>query len=290
MIAPTKLPGSTHYPFPVDDRTEIINRLIRQAAEGGVQADPLFISHFYTTLKAQRLVILAGPANSGKIALVQSLAQVVTGSNPFQYQMMVGHAWWAGQSGDVGFFTQAQTRFNSEKIMAVVGEALQPRNAQQVFIVCLTRISRAEIIDFFADLVSQIRCGQLIRLPHFHLAKPIPYPPNLLLVGTMDTPKFDGVDTGPGSSPTIIAWPAIRSERGNPDPIPASRAFFGSEKGSSSLPTDPVCGMDVAKEKAAGKSEHCGQTYYFCSHGCKKAFDQKPETYCAQHNGITKNF
>ena len=40
---------------------------------------------------------------------------------------------------------------------------------------------------------------------------------------------------------------------------------------------DPICGMDVTPQTAAGKSEHNGQTYYFCSMGCKNAFDAAPE-------------
>jgi Cu+-exporting ATPase len=36
---------------------------------------------------------------------------------------------------------------------------------------------------------------------------------------------------------------------------------------------DPVCGMTVDPEKAAGKSERDGETYYFCSTGCKEKFD-----------------
>lgn len=42
---------------------------------------------------------------------------------------------------------------------------------------------------------------------------------------------------------------------------------------------DPVCGMDVDATTAAGKSDYMGQTYYFCSLGCKKAFDANPEKY-----------
>ena len=42
---------------------------------------------------------------------------------------------------------------------------------------------------------------------------------------------------------------------------------------------DPVCDMDVTPETAAGKSEYKGQTYYFCSLGCKKSFDKEPEKY-----------
>lgn len=45
---------------------------------------------------------------------------------------------------------------------------------------------------------------------------------------------------------------------------------------------DPVCGMDIAPTTAAGKSEYKGQTYYFCSPGCKKSFDKEPEKYLGQ--------
>ena len=42
---------------------------------------------------------------------------------------------------------------------------------------------------------------------------------------------------------------------------------------------DPVCGMEVEEKTAAAKSEHMGKTYYFCAHGCKKAFDENPAKY-----------
>jgi YHS domain-containing protein len=42
---------------------------------------------------------------------------------------------------------------------------------------------------------------------------------------------------------------------------------------------DPVCGMEVDPDNAAGKSEYKGKTYYFCAPGCKRAFDQDPEKY-----------
>ena len=48
---------------------------------------------------------------------------------------------------------------------------------------------------------------------------------------------------------------------------------------------DPVCGMDVTSESAAGTSEYNGQTYYFCSPGCKRSFDKEPEKYVAQEGG-----
>jgi YHS domain-containing protein len=40
--------------------------------------------------------------------------------------------------------------------------------------------------------------------------------------------------------------------------------------------------MEVDEKTAAGKSEYKGQTYYFCSPGCKRTFDQNPEKYAGQ--------
>ena len=43
--------------------------------------------------------------------------------------------------------------------------------------------------------------------------------------------------------------------------------------------TDPVCGMQVTPEVARAQdfvSEHGGQTYLFCSRGCKLNFDEDP--------------
>ena len=42
---------------------------------------------------------------------------------------------------------------------------------------------------------------------------------------------------------------------------------------------DPVCHMDIDPATAAGTSEYKGQTYYFCSPGCKASFDKDPEKY-----------
>jgi YHS domain-containing protein len=42
---------------------------------------------------------------------------------------------------------------------------------------------------------------------------------------------------------------------------------------------DVVCGMQVDPQKAAGKSEYEGKTYYFCSQSCKQKFDANPTEY-----------
>jgi xanthine dehydrogenase accessory factor len=43
--------------------------------------------------------------------------------------------------------------------------------------------------------------------------------------------------------------------------------------------TDPVCGMMVEMATAHYTAVHAGQTYYFCSPGCKRSFEREPEKY-----------
>jgi Cu+-exporting ATPase len=48
---------------------------------------------------------------------------------------------------------------------------------------------------------------------------------------------------------------------------------------SSTTAIDPVCGMEVDPQQAAGASEYGGTSYYFCSTGCKRQFDRDPATF-----------
>src|SRR5687767_6781956 len=45
------------------------------------------------------------------------------------------------------------------------------------------------------------------------------------------------------------------------------------------MATDPICGMTVDPNNAAGKHEHNGQTYYFCSRHCVDKFNENPAKY-----------
>ena len=200
----------------LDGERQVVTRLIETVAQAGVRTDPISIVNFYVALKSKPLAILTGPAQSGKIALVQSLAQVLTGGDPLRCQMMVGHASWARASREVTLFTEAQTRFNTDKILALIEEAWKPENANRVFLACLTRISPAELLGFFSEVAFQLRHGQIMRLPTAHLSEPVPYPPNLFLVGTMDVPRLDGSDEDLLSMTTLIQWAGSEVETARP--------------------------------------------------------------------------
>src|SRR5262245_53415090 len=52
-----------------------------------------------------------------------------------------------------------------------------------------------------------------------------------------------------------------------------------AEMGKSSTVIDPVCGMRVVPEAAAGHVRHEDKDYYFCSRGCATKFASAPDTY-----------
>ncbi|HLF28973.1 MAG TPA: hypothetical protein VJG32_21815 [Anaerolineae bacterium] len=188
---------------------DVVACLIRTAAEAGVRADPISIINFYVALKSTPLVILTGLAQSGKIALVQSVSRVLSGGDPLCCQMMIGHARWASQTRHVALFAEAQTRLNADKIFALIDEAWQPENTERVFIACLTRIGQAELAGFFSEVAFQLRHGQIMRLPSAHLTEPIPYPPNLFLIGTLDDFQPVEFDADLLLQTTVIRWPAL---------------------------------------------------------------------------------
>ena len=49
---------------------------------------------------------------------------------------------------------------------------------------------------------------------------------------------------------------------------------------------DPVCGMMIDSNSAAGNSDYQGTRYYFCSTDCKEEFDEHPADYVS---GSPKN-
>jgi P-type Cu+ transporter len=49
---------------------------------------------------------------------------------------------------------------------------------------------------------------------------------------------------------------------------------------------DPVCGMDVQPEQAAGQSEYQGHTFYFCCPVCKERFDKEPQRYAQPESAM----
>ena len=67
------------------------------------------------------------------------------------------------------------------------------------------------------------------------------------------------------------------------DPLDARNAALGLHPDHDSPVTvkDPVCGMTVVPETAAGSVDHDGRTYYFCSRHCVEKFRDDPARFLA---------
>ena len=50
----------------------------------------------------------------------------------------------------------------------------------------------------------------------------------------------------------------------------------------ATMAKDPVCGMEVQESAAAGRAQHDGKTYYFCSEQCRQAFERAPQSYVSR--------
>jgi Cu+-exporting ATPase len=63
--------------------------------------------------------------------------------------------------------------------------------------------------------------------------------------------------------------------------LPSSTGGGDRDDGPRRVEKDPVCGMDVVPETAAGSIEHDGRTIYFCSRHCLERFRADPARYAA---------
>lgn len=171
---------------------------LQQAARShGLLVDDLAVACFYITLKSGSTMLLVGPPQTGKLALIESAGEVLIDDLDRQCQKMVGHARWASGSQNVSVFVEAQTAFNTQKLVFLLEEAARPENKDRLFIACLMRVSPAELHSLFAAP------GLLLFLG----AEPIPFPPNFRLIGTIDAAHFRWWTPALLLHTAVILWP-----------------------------------------------------------------------------------
>ena len=217
----TPLPQGAYPDGVTGDERALVTRLLRKVAGAGLRVGSLPVIHLYVALKSKRLALLTGPAHTGKIALIESFGQALTGGARLQCQMLVGHAWWAGKSGDVALCTEAQARLNAGKILALIEEASLPENAHRVYLACLSRISPAEVVGLMQEIALQLQSGSMLSLHGLPLKRPVPFPPNLRLIATMDTERLDWADAQLLSQAALVEWlarPALPGDLVPPAP------------------------------------------------------------------------
>ncbi len=82
------------------------------------------------------------------------------------------------------------------------------------------------------------------------------------------------------AEPARVGQPAHR----HPGDARTSVAMTGEDMEKRQSAIDPVCGMSVDQEHAEYRSFQKGETYYFCSAGCKETFDRDPARFVGGAN------
>ncbi len=191
--------------LPKEGGEEDVVAQVRETARR-LEADPSRLLTLYVALKSKPLLIVCGPAQSGKLAAVRALAGLLTGGASPQLQEMVGHPWWASGCRDMGLLAEAQRRFNAGKIQAMLEEASRPYNSQRLFMAFMMRISRAELAGLFAEMAAQVPLGYIWHLSGAQLERPIRFPANVVTAGTLDTHGFTDWEEGTIRHTAVIAW------------------------------------------------------------------------------------
>ena len=70
------------------------------------------------------------------------------------------------------------------------------------------------------------------------------------------------------------------------DPERYIKSAAAGSPGRDESVIDPVCGMTVDPARAAGKHEHKGQPYHFCSQHCLAKFKEDPDKFLAQRQHV----
>jgi Cu+-exporting ATPase len=86
----------------------------------------------------------------------------------------------------------------------------------------------------------------------------------------MSNPRLDAADHGHDEQPLYHSHGTVKNS------------------GNSTHVTDPVCGMKVDPATSKHRLEHNGQTFHFCSGGCRVMFEGDPDKYLAPRMSETE--
>ena len=178
---------------------------------GRIPATGRGLVELYIALKSKPMAILYGPPDSGKLGAARTLAQRLAGSGGVCLQEMVGHAWWASRSESVAMFTEAQERFNRDKMLALIEEAAGNQAAGRLFVALLSRISPAEWSEL-ALLAVQFRRGYIVRDPDDRPPRRLTISPKILVIATADSLAPAPWDSNLLKMTSILPWSGHRGQ------------------------------------------------------------------------------
>lgn len=192
----------------IENEKALLEYFIATATAHGLQWDRQSLIHFYVTVKTHASILVVGPANSGKIALVQAFVQAVTTEPVKQSQMMVGHAHWASRTHNIANFVELQSRFNDNQILSLMMEGSSAENHRELFIACLTRITPFEIYRYLSVPGFQFWPWMSHQKGSRDAERVVPFPANFRLISTMDADRFQWCDSDLLTYTAVVQRPA----------------------------------------------------------------------------------
>ncbi len=200
-----------------DAEQQFVEHVVREVLQSGITDDPSQVVNFYVALKSKPLLLLSGPWGTGKSEMVSQVGYELTRGEATRFQRMDGHAWWAAHSENLSELTRLQDRFVAAKAREILFEACSPENLGRLYLLFVQHISPAELLGYFSDLALQLQRGEFRRLLSSQFPHPLPFPPNLRLIGTIDIPLhrwFEDEDLL--AQATIIHWPQDKAVDARP--------------------------------------------------------------------------
>jgi hypothetical protein len=177
-----------------DPEVRLVDHLSTRVNEESKNIDRELIKNIYISLKTKPLLVLTGLEGAGKAVIARVFMETLNGGSDRRMKQLVGHPWWVNGNENSSMFIEAQTRINSDLLKEMIGEASCEENHRYLYLVCLSRISPGELATFFADIAFQMNHGYLVSLPTLPLPAPVLFPPNFVLLATMDSERSDWMD------------------------------------------------------------------------------------------------
>ena len=238
------------------------------------------------TVQPGEVILVMGPSGSGKTTLLSILGALLT---PSSGSVAIAGETVTGLSErhlpdirirllgfvfqDFNLLSALTARENVEVVMDFAG--VRGPDARKKAEELLVDLGLAERLDFIPEKLSG---GEKQRVA---IARALANDPAVLLC---DEPTAN-LDSKIGHE-VIAHLRRIADERGKAVVIVshddrirphADRVLWledGLFKEMAGMEIDPVCGMSVERDKAAATLEHEGKTYYFCSRGCMREFQE----------------
>lgn len=145
----------------------------RVFAETGIRLADEQRRQLIVGLLARQHLILSGPQGSRKCELAHALAFSLVAGRRERVCTLVGHPWWAGNTGDMTYYANMQMAFSEWRLVyflaAVQDDEERMSRVRSVdsvegYAVCIERMSPAEIDLYFGTLPYKLAAaGQGVR-------------------------------------------------------------------------------------------------------------------------------